>query len=121
MWSPKFSPLANVILPLRLERGEGRGEVSIRGARSSGYSTFSSTARVFASVFSMGVPVKPMIDALGKASLRLLREAVGHLAGLFIHLAAETILAAVRFIRDDGNVVPSAQLGHRSQRNVMNS
>jgi len=27
---------------------------------------------VFASVFSMGVPVKPMNDALGKASRRLL-------------------------------------------------
>ena len=40
-------------------------------------------------------------------------EAVGHLARLFIHLAAEPILAAVRFIRDDDNVLPRAQLGHR--------
>ena len=40
-------------------------------------------------------------------------EPVGHLAGLFIHLAAESILAAVRFIRDDDNVLPRAQLGHR--------
>ena len=48
-------------------------------------------------------------------------EAVGHLAGLRIHLATEAILAAVRFIRDDDNVLPRAQLGHRSQRNVMNS
>ena len=29
------------------------------------------TARVFASVFSMSVPVNPMNDALGKASRRL--------------------------------------------------
>lgn len=40
-------------------------------------------------------------------------EAVGHFAGLLIHLAAEPILAAVRFIRDDDNVLPRAQLGHR--------
>ena len=40
-------------------------------------------------------------------------EAVGHLAGLSIHLAAEPILAAVRFIRDDDDVLPRAQLGHR--------
>jgi len=40
-------------------------------------------------------------------------EAVGHLAGLFIHLAAEPILAAVRFIRDDDDVLTRAQLGHR--------
>jgi len=29
---------------------------------------------VFASVFSMGVPVKPMKDAFGKASRRLLAK-----------------------------------------------
>lgn len=40
-------------------------------------------------------------------------EALGHLAGLFIHLAAESILAAVRFIGDDDDVLPGAQLGHR--------
>jgi len=40
-------------------------------------------------------------------------EAVGHLAGLFIHLAAESILAAVRFIRDHDDVLPRAQLGHQ--------
>jgi hypothetical protein len=32
-------------------------------------------------------------------------EAVGHLAGLLIHLAAESILAAVRLIRDDDDVL----------------
>ena len=32
------------------------------------------TARVFASVFSMGVPVKPMNDAFGKAPRRLLAK-----------------------------------------------
>jgi hypothetical protein len=40
-------------------------------------------------------------------------EAVGHLARLFIHLAAESILAAVRFIRNHDDVLPCAQLGHR--------
>lgn len=38
-------------------------------------------------------------------------EAVGHIAGIFIHLAAEAILAAVRFIRDDDNILPRAQFG----------
>ncbi len=32
--------------------------------------------------------------------------------GLFIHLAAESILAAVRSIRDDHNVLPRTQLGY---------
>ena len=36
----------------------------------------------------MGVPFKPMNNAFGKASRRLLRDAVGHLVGLFIQLAA---------------------------------
>ena len=40
-------------------------------------------------------------------------EAVGNLAGLLIHLAAEPILAAVRFIRDHDDVLPRAQLGQR--------
>jgi hypothetical protein len=57
-----------------------------------------------------------MNDAFGKASSRdcgIAGEAVGHLAGLFIHLAAESILTAMRFIRDDDDVLPRAQLGHR--------
>lgn len=38
-------------------------------------------------------------------------EAVGHRVGLFIHLAAEAILAAVRFRRDGDDVLPRAQPG----------
>ena len=40
-------------------------------------------------------------------------EAVGHLARLFIHLAAEPILSALRLIRDHDDVLPPAQLGHQ--------
>jgi hypothetical protein len=50
---------------------------------------------------------------IGQGIAQVAGEAIGHLAGLLIHLAAEAILAAVRFIRDHDNVLPCAQLGHR--------
>ncbi len=98
------------------------------------------TARVFASVFSMGVPVtvgrrrrptetmrsigrspterrqrgsQPDERGIRQGIAQVAGEAVGHLAGLSIDLAAEAILVAVRFIRDHDNVLPRAQLGHR--------
>jgi hypothetical protein len=45
----------------------------------------------------MGVSAKPMNDAFGKALRRLLREAIGHHLGLFIHLATKLILAGTHY------------------------
>jgi hypothetical protein len=50
---------------------------------------------VFLSPLSIGVPVKPMNDALGSASRMCLGETID-----------EIVLAAVRFIGDDANVAP---------------
>jgi hypothetical protein len=50
-----------------------------------------------------------MNDAFGKASRRLLAKPKDISPGRFIHLAAEAIQAAVRFIRDHDNVLPRAQ------------
>ena len=50
---------------------------------------------MFASVFSMGVPVKPMNDAFCQGIEQVAGEAVGHLAGPFIYLATESILAGL--------------------------
>jgi hypothetical protein len=44
----------------------------------------------------MGVPVKPMND-IRQGISQVAGEVVGHLAGLFIHLSDEPILAVVRF------------------------
>ena len=53
------------------------------------------TARVLASASSMGVPVKPMNEALGSASR--------HVAGVAVD---EVVLAAVRLVGDHHDVPP---------------
>ena len=50
---------------------------------------------------------------IGQGIAQVAGEAVGHLARFLIHLAAESILAAVRFVRDHDDVLPRAQLRHR--------
>ena len=50
---------------------------------------------------------------VGEGIAQVAGEAVGDLAGLFVELAAEAVLAAVRFIGDHDDVLPGAQLGHR--------
>jgi hypothetical protein len=46
---------------------------------------------------------------------------VGHLAGLFIHLAAEAILAAVRFIRSLNGQSASDEVPDIMQRSLSHS
>ena len=50
---------------------------------------------------------------VGEGITQVAGEAVGHHAGLIVNLAAEAVLAAVRFIGDHHDVGAGAQLGHR--------